>query len=104
MGCLAQIEERFSPAWWFADVPKEAIGSMQRLENLLPLLRQAPELTTLHPSAIQPFYHHCSVPLPQPAQGGLSCACTAHVQGLEEARTAFSTVPGKTTSGLYMAE
>lgn len=43
----AQIEERFSPAWWFADVANEAIGSMQHLESVLPLLRQVIHLTNL---------------------------------------------------------
>ncbi|CAL8469167.1 g8708 [Coccomyxa elongata] len=44
---MSQIEERFSPAWWFADVANEAIGSMQHLESLLPLLRQMDEEVVL---------------------------------------------------------
>ena len=37
----AQVYDRFSPLWWFPDVPKAAIGSMRKLENVLPFLRQA---------------------------------------------------------------
>ena len=36
-----QVYDRFSPLWWFPDVPKAAIGSMRKLENVLPFLRQA---------------------------------------------------------------
>ncbi len=51
----AQIEERFSPAWWFADVPSEAIGSMQHLGNVLPLLRQVCFFTPLPPAFVNTF-------------------------------------------------
>ena len=34
------MEDRFSPLWWFPDVPKQAIGSIRKLENVLPFLRQ----------------------------------------------------------------
>ena len=37
---LTPVYERFSPHWWFPDVPKQAIGSIKKLENVLPFLRQ----------------------------------------------------------------
>ena len=36
----AQVEDRFSPAWWFADVPQEAIAPLHDLNNVLPFLQQ----------------------------------------------------------------
>jgi hypothetical protein len=35
-----QLEDRFSPAFWFPEVPIEALASMHKTENILPLLRQ----------------------------------------------------------------
>ena len=40
---LTPVYERFSPHWWFPDVPKQAIGSIKKLENVLPFLRQVRE-------------------------------------------------------------
>ncbi len=37
---LTPVYERFSPHWWFPDVPKQAIGSIKKLENVVPFLRQ----------------------------------------------------------------
>lgn len=36
------MEDRFSPAWWFADVPQEAIAPLHDLNNVLPFLQQVP--------------------------------------------------------------
>ena len=40
----AQVEDRFSPAWWFADVPQEAIAPLHDLNNVLPFLQQVQPL------------------------------------------------------------
>lgn len=40
MWCLGQTEDRFSPAWWFADVPGTAIIPLRRVDAVLPYLRQ----------------------------------------------------------------
>lgn len=40
-GCHAvQDVDRFSPAWWFADVPDTAIIPLRKLEAIVPYLRQ----------------------------------------------------------------
>jgi hypothetical protein len=36
----AQVYDRFSPAWWFADVPIEAIAPLSSLDSVLPFLKQ----------------------------------------------------------------
>ena len=41
---LTPVYERFSPHWWFPDVPKQAIGPIKKLENVLPFLRQVGHL------------------------------------------------------------
>ena len=38
-GC-AQDVDRYSPAWWYADVPETAIIPLRKLEAVLPYLRQ----------------------------------------------------------------
>ena len=38
-GC-AQDVDRYSPAWWYADVPESAIIPLRKLEAVLPYLRQ----------------------------------------------------------------
>ena len=40
---LTPVYERFSQHWWFPDVPKQAIGSIKKLENVVPFLRQVRE-------------------------------------------------------------
>ena len=37
---LTPVYERFSAHWWFPDVPRQAIGSIRKLENVVPFLRQ----------------------------------------------------------------
>ena len=32
--------DRYSPAWWYADVPETAIIPLRKLEAVLPYLRQ----------------------------------------------------------------
>lgn len=36
----AQDVDRYSPAWWYADVPETAIIPLRKLEAVLPYLRQ----------------------------------------------------------------
>lgn len=54
-----QWYDRFTPHWWFPDVPKQAIGSIRKLENVLPFLRQASHpkiaaLITVHHAECRP--------------------------------------------------
>ena len=35
-----QDVDRYSPAWWYADVPETAIIPLRKLEAVLPYLRQ----------------------------------------------------------------
>ncbi len=35
-----QLEDRFSPSWWFADVPSTAIIPLRKIDAVLPYLRQ----------------------------------------------------------------
>lgn len=42
---LTPVYERFSPHWWFPDVPKQAIGAIKKLENIVPFLRQVGRLS-----------------------------------------------------------
>lgn len=37
---VVQDVDRFSPAWWFADVPDTAIIPLRKLEAIVPYLRQ----------------------------------------------------------------
>ncbi|CAL8469510.1 g9051 [Coccomyxa elongata] len=37
-----QLEDRFSPSWWFADVPSTAIIPLRKIDAVLPYLRQMP--------------------------------------------------------------
>lgn len=38
--CEVQDVDRYSPAWWYADVPETAIIPLRKLEAVLPYLRQ----------------------------------------------------------------
>ena len=40
----AQDVDRYSPAWWYADVPETAIIPLRKLEAVLPYLRQVEDL------------------------------------------------------------
>ena len=64
--CRAQDVDRYSPAWWYADVPETAIIPLRKLEAVLPYLRQ---VKNLRPCAV-----------------ALSTSDTAHVSQLGRAK------------------
>ena len=41
--CMQDVD-RYSPAWWYADVPETAIIPLRKLEAVLPYLRQVTEI------------------------------------------------------------
>lgn len=46
---VLQDVDRYSPAWWYADVPETAIIPLRKLEAVLPYLRQVQLSLTLCP-------------------------------------------------------
>ena len=67
-----QDVDRFSPAWWVADVPDTAIIPLRKLETIVPYLRQVGSFSyTTATNALSALMSRCAA----------ACGCRCQTSG-----------------------